>query len=100
MPKGDGLKFNTITEAGENLDEMASYLKRAGYTVEGPYLDAAVSVGKLFELLHKRSWGVLYFNTHGGILGEETQVALVSTGSQIPDALSGSPQSPEKYVDG
>ncbi|HWX53651.1 MAG TPA: hypothetical protein VN176_03570 [Verrucomicrobiae bacterium] len=97
VPGGQGIHYQTFSDAGEDLEFVAKQLKANGYQIDGdgPYYDATVTVKMLYQLLHNKPWGVFYFSTHGGIWGEDF---LLSTGQQLPADLP-TPEKREEYLD-
>lgn len=95
LPGSQRDHYSSFGEYGENPGYVAGVLQKAGYQVEGPLLDAQVTVKRLYELLKDRAWGVLYFSTHGGDVGDET---VLSTGQQVPARVNTSHASREKYL--
>lgn len=93
---GDGrLKYMTFRDKGEDLTNISEPLERIGYQVAGPYIDTMVTVNRLYELFNK-SWGVVYFNSHGGVLPDGD--FIISTGHQVPVGQSGTHKQREEYL--
>jgi hypothetical protein len=96
--EGKPVHYMTFQDAGENLDEIAAELTQAGYKPEKA-IDQKVSLKNLYQWM-KQPWGVLYINTHSGLLDESNTGgdALLSTGEQIPLRSRGSAELREKYL--
>ena len=90
--------YMTFQEAGENLEQISTELAHAGYNVDRS-VDQQVSLKNLYQLM-KRPWGVVYFNTHAGLLEEKNENGdtLLSTGEQVPLRWRASPELRDQYL--
>lgn len=95
VPGGQGLKYLNFRDKGEDLAVVEGALKRASYQVDPPLIDGSVTVEKIWEIFNK-SWGVVYFSTHGVCLNNGDY--LISTGEQVPSQQRKTASSRARYL--
>ncbi len=88
--------YITFKEKGENLEQLKQSLKDANYQVDGPHIDANVTVKLLVDKLKNKRWGVFFFSTHGGLLDRD---AIMSTGEEVPVQFSITPSTRQDFLD-
>jgi len=82
MPRSKGKFYDTFESNGEYLEDfIVAPLRKIGYEVPNPIIDTDVTVEKLIEVF-KKSWGVVYINSHGELL--ENGDYIIATGEMIP----------------
>jgi hypothetical protein len=91
----EGVKYLSFKDMGENLDEIIAPLKKIGYQTSPPYIDGQVTVANLYKLFNQ-SWGVVYFNTHGGVTDDGD--FILATGEQVPIKHCRSDAIRDRYV--